>query len=490
MAEDDPKTIALNRTRTRLLLFTAGMVLLFIYFILPSVLGGAEEYADIGDHFKYGSIGSEPANGIPYWIWKALPEVFADKLPGKGYESLGFIREEGRDRPIGFSMRRVLIDRVSLNCGVCHTGTVRDTAGGPSRVVLAMPANTMNLEAYTRFLIACVQDARFNPDAIMEGIEKAGGRLGFVERYIYRSYAIPRTKEGLLATAARLGFLDRQADWGPGRVDTFNPYKALQFNFPMEKLDNRELSGIVDLPSIWMQRPREGMQLHWDGDNTSVEERNKSAALGAGVTPTSIDLPRIKRIEDWLLDLTPPPYPYDLDRTLASSGKPIYDQHCSECHGANGRHFEGRYVGQVTPIDQIGTDRGRLDSYTYELLSNQNTLYAGYPWRFTHFRKTNGYANMPLDGIWLRAPYLHNGSVPTLRDLLEIPEKRPEVFYRGNDLFDSKKVGFVSTAAEENGRQFFRFDTRAAGNGRAGHVYGTQLTEAEKDALVEYLKTF
>ena len=45
-------------------------------------------------------------------------------------------------------------------------------------------------------------------------------------------------------------------------------------------------------------------------------------------------------------------------------------------------------------------------------------LYAGYPRRFSHFRKTYGYANMPLDGVWLRAPYLHNGSVPTLRDLL------------------------------------------------------------------------
>ena len=69
-----------------------------------------------------------------------------------------------------------------------------------------------------------------------------------------------------------------------------------------------------------------------------------------------------------------------------------------------------------------------------------NTIGEGKPWRFTHFRKTNGYANMPLDGLWLRAPYLHNGSVPTLRALL-FPDERPAVFYRGYDVYDWTNVG-------------------------------------------------
>jgi mono/diheme cytochrome c family protein len=466
------------------------MTLLFLYLVWPSVSNGTVDYPDVGEHFKYGSIGSEPANGIPYWIWKALPELFADKLPGKGYASLGFIQEEGQDRPIGFSSRRVFIERVSFNCGVCHTGTLRDEPGGTPRIILGMPANTMDLEGYTRFLLECARDERFTADLLMEAIEKVGGHLGFVERYIYRHYAIPQTKAGLLARAAKLTFLARQPDWGPGRVDTFNPYKALQFNFPMDKLPDEEIIGIVDLPSIWLQRQREGMQLHWDGDNSSVEERNKSAALGAGVTPVTIDLPRIKRIEDWLLDFSPPPYPYAIDRVRAERGKPIYRQYCADCHGENGRHFTGKYIGQVVSVEEVGTDRHRLDSYTYELLSNQNTLYAGYPWRFSKFRKTNGYANMPLDGIWLRAPYLHNGSVPTLRDLLKLPEDRPQSFYRGNDVFDRDNVGFASTVAEIAGRRFFRYDSSLPGNSSGGHLYGTTLQDAEKDALIEYLKTF
>ena len=82
----------------------------------------------------------------------------------------------------------------------------------------------------------------------------------------------------------------------------------------------------------------------------------------------------------------------------------LYKEYCSECHGASGRNFAGKGVGKVTPWAEIGTDRRRLDSYSYDLAVNQSTLYAGYPWRFQHFRKTNGYANMPLDGLWLRAP--------------------------------------------------------------------------------------
>jgi hypothetical protein len=147
-------------------------------------------------------------------------------------------------------------------------------------------------------------------------------------------------------------------------------------------------------------------------------------------------------------------------------------------------------VGKVEAIEEIGTDRHRFDSYTNEFAANQYALYPDSAYRFKRFRKTNGYANHPLDGIWLRAPYLHNGSVPTLRDLLEVPERRPAVFYRGYDVFDQARVGFVSDVASANGRAFSRFDTSRAGNSNAGHLFGTGLTDAQKAAIVEYMKTF
>ena len=235
------------------------------------------------------------------------------------------------------------------------------------------------------------------------------------------------------------------------------------------------------------------MQLHWDGNNTATEERNKSAAFGTGTTPPTLDTRAIGRIEAWLLTLAPPAYPFPVDEALAAKGAPIYAEYCAHCHGANGRDFSGARVGHVTPIAEIGTDRGRLDSYTRDLAVNQGALYAGYPWRFTRFRKTFGYANMPLDGLWLRAPYLHNGSVPTLADLLEPTARRPQRFFRGYDVYDPRRVGFVTTVATEGGRKYFEYDTRLPGNANHGHegrAYGTELAPDEKTALVEYLKTF
>ena len=125
---------------------------------------------------------------------------------------------------------------------------------------------------------------------------------------------------------------------------------------------------------------------------------------------------------------------------------------------------------------------------------NQSTLYAGYPWRFQHFRKTFGYANMPLDGLWLRAPYLHNGSVPTLRDLLEPARSgRQSLLSRQRRLRPGEGRLRVERPPRTSGRQFFKYDTTpcpATPTRARGRGLRNQLPAADKDALVEYLKTF
>jgi hypothetical protein len=85
-------------------------------------------YKEDPEHFKYGSLGSEREFGIPYWIWRALPELFEDKLPerGAGWKSVGFVFEKGKDLPVGMSQRRYLgFDVVWLNCAFCHAGVCR-----------------------------------------------------------------------------------------------------------------------------------------------------------------------------------------------------------------------------------------------------------------------------------------------------------------------------------------------------------------------------
>jgi mono/diheme cytochrome c family protein len=363
-----------------------------------------------------------------------------------------------------------------------------------------MPANTFDFRAFMRFLFATAEDRRFTPQRILLHIktmrEREGMKdLSFLDRMVLRVYGIYFMRERILAIRDRLNFLRDQPEWGPGRVDTFNPLKAY-FNFPPEKLAPEERIGTTDFPSIWNQGQREErkMELHWDGNNVSLEERNRSAAMGAGVTPPTADRRNMKRVADWLRKVPAPAYPFPIDKALAEQGAPIYKQYCAACHGADGKDFSGKYVGKVVPIDEIGTDRHRLDSYTYDVAVNQNMIFAGYgEERFSHFRKTFGYANSPLDGLWLRAPYLHNGSVPTLRDLLEPSDQRPKAFYRGYDVYDQKKVGFIADVPDENGRRYFLYQTDETGNSNKGHEgqrYGTELSPEEKAALVEYLKTF
>jgi mono/diheme cytochrome c family protein len=540
-----------------------AVTLLIVWFVAVYAFARINDdeavaFDDIERHFKYGSTGGERGFknqfgfGIPYWIWVAMPELFPeylpDKRPGRGYASLGMIYEDGKDPrfdlPIGMSMRRMQgIDRVYFTCSVCHTGSVRASPDGPRQIVLGMPANTLNFGGVGEFIRLSANDWRFRASRIMPRIEELTALrdreykgnsdyrpsgFGLIDRTIFKLVGISMMRDQLLALMGRLSFIDFNA-WGPGRVDTFNPPKAL-LGFRMDTAPAHERLGIADFPSVWHQKARKGMWLHWDGNNCSVDERNLSAGFGTGATPATIDRANVLRIADYLWDTAKPPaVPRErVNAALAGEGEPIYREYCWSCHGGRSSPFrslgDGSRVGEVTPIAEVRTDTWRLDSYTPELAQAQNTLYAGYPSdaeecreyvesvckpdqdeaqyralrnrcypaRFSHFRKTRGYANQPLDGLWLRAPYLHNGSVPTLRALLEPADQRPKVFYIGYDVYDFANVGFVSSGSDAE-RHGWRLDTSRPGNSNAGHdgsAYGTLLSARQKDALIEYLKTF
>jgi len=383
-----------------------------------------------------------------------------------------------------------------------------------------IPAITVDLSAFQGFLARAAVDERFSADRFLAEIDALGLELDAVNRLALRLVGVGMVRERLLAIVDRFDdFVGHEPTFGPGRFDTFNPAKAL-LDWDIAKLPKREWIGVVDFPAIFLQGAKEGMQLHWDGNNTKVTERNRSAAFGTGATPPILDRESLGRMEAWIDTAEPPRFaevfPGQLDAGLAAEGAPVYARECAGCHGASGRDFSGDHVGKVTPIAAIGTDRARLDNYTHDLAVNQNVLYAGYgAERFQTFRKTHGYANAPLDGVWLRAPYLHNGSLPDMAALLSPPEARPRAFLRGYDVYDPRTLGFVSDPAlidpQLHGRLFcFTTTVEAAadcpagvpemngtcdggtcrGNGNGGHLYGVALADGEKRALIEYLKTF
>jgi mono/diheme cytochrome c family protein len=518
MAAEAPVTlveVALRRRRRLFLPLYLLLALIFVLGVIALVLGikglwrlgdnGTPHYTQDREHFFYGSIGAEPESGLPYWVWQALPRLFPEAFKGRAdYSAFGFLYENGpdgrqRDLPIGVARREVKgVELVWLNCATCHTGTVQETEGGPRRIIAGMPSNNLDLYDFIRFLLNAGADERLSPDKLIPAMKASGARFSWLDEKLWRYYVIPRVQDGLIQRRSHfLPLLDTQPAWGPGRVDTFDGYKLIQMGLFLPDLAPAERIGTADFPAVFEQGPRRGMRLHWDGNNDSLAERNLSAAIGAGVTPASVDHPAIERVADWLMTLKPPASPYRPDAASATRGKAVYMQACAACHGYQDGDpyvFKGEYLGEVDPNAKLGVDPARLDSYTQRLRDYQvSELFKGTPYQFSHFQKTDGYANLPLDGLWLRAPYLHDGAVPTLADLLKPPGLRPVAFVRGIDTLDLEHGGFVAPACNPDGAPpgaGLCFDTGKPGNGNGGHLYGTDLAPAAKADLLAYLLTF
>ena len=241
-------------------------------------------YANDDDHFKYGSISSD-VGGIPYWIWATMPEVCRGNLPG-GYASLGVIQEPGRidaDRLFDAARRLPRSGRAELRAVPCDDGARRAERGAASPISAA-PAQQLDLMGYFRFLFDCGRNPAFTKANVIAAIGRHND-LSLFERTIY-GIAVPQVKKGLIEGGGQFdSIVVGRPPWGPGRVDTFNPYKVLVFHDDMTK---DKSIGTADFMSIWDQNSREGMWLHWDGNNDSLDERNLSAAIGAGATPLTL----------------------------------------------------------------------------------------------------------------------------------------------------------------------------------------------------------
>ena len=447
------------------------------------------------EHFKYGSIGSDVETGFPLHVMEVLPTMFPEYLPEGAphdWTAFGLYQEEGHSMPIGFSERTRIVPLTGLTCAACHSGVWRAGPDAEPMRILGMPNAAFDVQAMFVFLFNSVRDDRFTADNVIAAMEERGTEVSAIDRIVYRR-VVPRMRERLLEREAVLQrlFSEDHPPFGPGRVAAFNSFKLdLLAEHYAGGISEEEAIGTADYASTWNQGIRDNWQLNWDGNSPVTLDRNVGAAMGAGATPTGIDLPNIARVTEYLATLAPPPYPYHIDREQAARGEVLFRQHCNSCHGVDGER-----VGQTTPIDEIGTDRRRFDSFTPRLIELLQAFDDGYDWSLSSFRKTDGYANSPLDGIWARGPYLHNGSVPTLWDLLTPAEQRnggATFFYTGHTVLDTVDVGSRADVARVGARPSFRYDLTLPGNSNVGHTgpyYGTELTDEEKRALIEYMKT-
>ena len=264
--------------------------------------------------------------------------------------------------------------------------------------------------------------------------------------------------------------------------------------------------GDVKTPPLWHTAAKMPVE-RWYSDGSfhgrlplmaSSMELEKDRGFDALV---DVVIPRIKDgFESVIRDLRPPPYPYDIDQTMAERGQALFDSHelgCAECHGV--------YDGQGNVLwpgvhEDVGTDPARLElvsgqfveAFDQSPLASEGELY-----------RSSGYASTPLTGVWANFPYLHNGSVPTLHHLLGPVSERPRIFeVMAARTLDRERIGQTLYQKEDDGRlgedELLRmygddrnwFNTARLGSSNAGHDYWLLIrTDENRRALIEYLKT-
>lgn len=439
---------------------------------------GDQTFASDIERFKYGSLGSELLAGIPYPIFMILPRVFPDLIDGHGgWAAFGLPWEEGERLPVGLSIKRLGFERVTLNCALCHTTSWRLDPADKPQFAVGGPSHTFDFQRALAFVFAAANDRRFTGTRMVPELALHFD-FDWIDVALYKFFIIPATRELIQLAEEQMAWTAERPPWGPGRDDAFNLPKFVLTQAPWD-----DSVGNTDFPALWRMDDRDGHLMHWGGEADNVYAVVATSALGVGALPHGGFDERAEWLTSFIGDLEPPPFPGEIDPDLAARGEAVFDVECATCHSRDGAR-----VGTAIGLDEIGTDPEHVLTWTDADAERMNTVTAALGLRGGQMQGAQGYVARPLVGVWLLGPYLHNGSVPTVRDLLSPPGERPVIFYRGYDVVDLENVGFVSSGpdAENHGA---RFDTTLRGNSNSGHAYGVTLPAPDKQALIEYLKT-
>jgi mono/diheme cytochrome c family protein len=203
-------------------------------------------------------------------------------------------------------------------------------------------------------------------------------------------------------------------------------------------------------------------------------------------------------VRAWIASLEPPKWTRAIDSTLTEKGRVVFETTCSRCHGTYGA--SGSYPNLLVAIEDVNTDSAVAiggAQFGAQYVKWFNESFYG---ELATFDPQKGYVAPPLDGIWATAPFFHNASVPTLEGVID-SSKRPKfwtrVGYTGAAAeYDELAVGWKHTAlpagqsSEPDERKRTRiYDTTLTGHGNGGHTFGDALSDVQRTALLEYLKT-
>jgi hypothetical protein len=423
----------------------------------------------------------------------------------------------------------------SFSCAMCHTGRVdyHGTSmiieGGQSMIDI-FPFVDLVSEAFVATATDPVVRRKFFVDAVAAG---------------YPAARMEKDFDAVLAGLSRL----RQATpgakitllpGGPGRVDAVQGIANRAFGSDlMIPTNQRDGTAPVSYPYLW-----DIWRLSWLQYNgflpIAPDSRNLGEVLGTEAQThmvdadgklnpeplrwkTSVQMQNLQWIEATLHNLKPPAWPEavlgPIDKAKAATGRALFAENCAGCHGIK-KLPDGNWDVAIVPLEHIGTDPNQATNwskYTYDLsilglgkatpahvgtsaainaMRKQAYIDAGIPADRQEgdvtFLAPRGYKARPLVGVWATPPFLHNGSVRTVYDLLS--DARPATFTYGTREYDPVKLGYTEDKSERDAV----LDTSVSGNLDSGHWWtddtarpgriGRKLSEDEKFALIEYLK--
>lgn len=436
--------------------------------------------------------------GIPYALWESGDDVIAGALGGES----GAPRIAGRtglnaDMPYDLNAFTTPdgVEVINTNCLGCHGGFANgelvvglgnatvDFTGDPSATGGVVDAGLLAAFGLDDAEIAQFMDMNDRFEAVSD-------------------FAVMRTvgnnpAEGL-AVALMLHHDPETLEWSDDRLDAFE----------IVDQDGKPIAEPIitsDAPPWW--RAKKKNALFYNG--MARGDQRGTMALATSICVDSVDRAmevdaQFVDIHAYVLTLTAPVWPWKVDDKLAKDGRKIFERDCSGCHGTYAEDptndAEDTYPNLLFPLDVIGTDPVVANAgvvHAPKMVEWYNDSFYGSITPMIPDDPFPGYMAPPLDGIWATAPYLHNGSVPSIELVLDSgrrPDRWKRVDFDSSNL-DKSALGWpwepVEMAQDELPPEEARlvYDTAHLSQDNSGHPFGDHLEPDERRAVIEYLKT-
>ena len=439
---------------------------------LPDVSGYPELPADM-------QRAGDPAKGYDYlvnggYITCGIPQSAYDRVFGASDPGIPGRTGVNATLPYSYSAAtsKEGVPVVSANCLTCHAGSIN------GQLVVGLGAADGDFTGNQAQYVDAAGQLITDPTEQAE-FQRFDSRIHAVAPYVKTLTIGVNSADSL--TAALMAHRD--------------PTTLAWSDTPM--LDAPMIVAPVDVPPWWRMQKKHAMfyTAAGRGDHARIMMAASLLCTDSVDEASTIDASFVD-VRAWIETLTAPKWPFPIDAQLAAQGKPVFEQTCSRCHGTYGDG--GTYPNLLIPADVVGTDP-QLAAGTAEFSPAFVQWFASSFWgEKSQLSPQPGYVAPPLDGIWATAPFFHNGSVPTIAAVLD-SSKRPTYWVRtsyDSTDFDQAAVGWNYTAithgqADEptETARVKIYDTTLPGYGNTGHPYGDALSDSDRRAVIEYLKT-